>query len=185
MTLQQTKRNGAADSIDHQLDVGVGAKLPALYRALQYETRYFTPALCEFGDERRTSLRTQLRFGNQSAECGTGYSSGLQAHDRVRNLLQIANDVSGVGIVQLSLRDLNVEIHTERGFGGPLPVQRRFRNPALERDALHGERRVSIANENLGYGGHNAFARPRFASHHGWTGLGICSHVDTPKHYDT
>jgi hypothetical protein len=147
MALEQPKGDGATEGVDHEIDVGVGPKLAAVYRAFQNQARHIPPTIGELRQECPARRRVELRLGNQSDERRAGHGSRLQTHDRLRDVLEIARDVSRVGVVQLAAGDVEVQVHAQRGLGRPLAIQW-SRHAAFGRHALHRQLRVAVAAED-------------------------------------
>src|ERR1051325_128782 len=65
------------------------------------------------------------------------------------DVAQIVLDVARIGYLELARRRVEIQVHAERGFCGPLAIERSFRDPAGRSHALHRQLGVAPAAENL------------------------------------
>src|SRR4051812_20673951 len=102
VALQQPERRGAAERIDHEVDVDVAPQLAALDRAAQPRPSDLAPTLREFGEEGGARVGIDLRLRDEPDEGGAGDGLRLEPYDRVHDLLEVARDMAGVGLVELA-----------------------------------------------------------------------------------
>lgn len=144
MPLEKSERDGAAERVDDEVDIGIAPKLAAFHGAPQHAARDRPSPFGKLRQERRLRFGVQVRFGDEADEGGPGDRPCLQARNGRGDLLEVAADVSGVRVAQLALGDIEVQIHAQCRFRRPPPVERRLCHSALCRDALHGQLSVAF-----------------------------------------
>ena len=156
VALQQTKGHGTAQRIDDQIDLRIGTQFSSFDRSPQHQPCHLSAPLGEFREEGRTCFRVDLCLCDQSDQGRAGNGPRLEVDDGVGDAFQIVGDVAGVGIVQLSRRHLQVQVHAQRGFGRPAAVDGGLGGAAIEGDAFHRQAGVAVAAQDASGGGEHA-----------------------------
>src|SRR5215469_13790792 len=122
MALQQPEGRGAAQRINHDVNVCLRGNLTSIDCSLQHLASNAAAPPCKLRQKAGARSRVRQRLGNQADESRACYSPRLQVHNRVKDVREIAGDIASIGILQLSFPDLKIEVYTQGGFSRPMPV---------------------------------------------------------------
>src|SRR5262249_36486580 len=147
-------------SINDEVDIRILAYLASLDPTLQNRARDCPSPL---GKSKKFFARgwIRLRLGNQAKKGRARNGLGLQSDDCICDLSKVVTNVAGIRVSEFALRDIQIQVHTQRRLRRPRSVYGCLCCPTFRGDSLHRQTRVSVAFENCAGGSQYALARVR------------------------